>query len=172
MHTRVHSRRDLGLKPLVDRFLESTREEDPRLFKVLSALDPEGVHNLAGVLGRFDRDDTGALDAEHRLLARRVLLRLRRPTTALLARLNRVLDYVDLNGNSLIEKRELQLFLDLCRGFERAESDNDTLTAHELGLMYAFLRAADRDHDGHLSPEERRHVLDCLRQGVLVHHAI
>lgn len=170
MHTRVHSRRDLALEPLVDRFLESTREEDPRLFKLLSALDREGIHNLAGVLGRFDREDAGELDAERRLLARRVLLRIKRPTTAVLARLNRVLDYVDLNGNALIEHRELQLFLDLCRMFERAESANDTLTAHELALMYAFLRATDRDHDGHLSPEERRNVRECIRQGTPVHH--
>ncbi len=167
MHARVHSRRDLALKPLVDRFLEHTREEDPRLHKLLSHLDTEGIHNLAGVLGRFDRDDVGELDAERRLHARRVLLRLRRPTTHALALLNRVLDYVDLNGNALLEQPELHLFLELARAFESAQSPNDTLSAHELGLLYAFLRASDHDHDGRLSADERHRLHENLRQGNL-----
>lgn len=172
MHTRVHSRLDLPIRPLVDSFLTSTREEDPRLFKMLSTLDDEGKRNLAGVLGRFDREEVRALDPERRLWARRVLLRLRRPTTATLALLNRILDYVDVNSNTLLEPSEVRFFLEVSRAFEEVESPNETLSPRELGMLHAFLRAADRDHDGRLSPEERRHLRERLRHGHLAPAAV
>jgi hypothetical protein len=92
---------------------------------------------------------------------------MRRPPTATLALLNRVLDYLDVNGNTLLEPAEVQLFLDLSRAFEETQSRNDTLSAQELALLHAFLRAADGDHDGRLSQDERRRLREKLRHGHL-----
>ncbi len=150
----VESRRDLVIHPVVDEFLALTREEDPRLFKNLSALDEEGTRNLAGVLGRFDEKRNGQLDAEARLLARRVLGRIRKPSTSSLALLNRVLDYLDLNGNALLEEKEVGLFGEVCTVFQGAESKNESLSNRELELLYGCLRGLDRDHDGRLSRAE------------------
>lgn len=150
----VESRADLVMQPVVDGFLSHTREEDPRLFKRLAALDDEGTRNLAGVLGRFDEHRNGHLEAEKRLLARRILGRIRKPSTFSLALLNRVLDYLDLNGNAILEEKEVGLFGQVCSIFQGAESKNETLSNRELELLYGYLRGLDRDNDGRLSRTE------------------
>ncbi len=162
MRHRVESRSDLPVRSLVSSFLAETAEEDPRLHKALSSLDDEGLRNLAGVLGRFDEKNAGHLDAEKRLLARRVLGRLKRPSTPSLALLNRVLDYLDLNENALLEPKEVQLCVEICEVFRSAESENESLSDRELEMLYAALRGLDRDDDGRLSHEERRELRQAL----------
>lgn len=159
----VESRADLLLDTLVEAFLRHTDEEDPRLARELRKLDAEGRHNLGGVLGRFDERRTAELDATERLLARRVLLRLRRRTTGSLVLANKILDYLDLNADSLLSAKEVALCVDIFERFSGMESTNDTLSERELGMIYAILRDLDRDHDHALNPSERaalRRALD------------
>ena len=162
MQHKVESRSDLPVRSLASSFLAETAEEEPRLHKSLSALDEEGLRNLAGVLGRFDESNAGHLDAEKRLLARRILGRLRRPSTSSLALLNRVLDYLDLNENALLEPKEVQLCVEIFKVLQSAESANETLSDRELEMLYAVLRGLDRDDDGRLSQEERRRLREAL----------
>ena len=162
MRHRVESRADLLLRPIVESFLSATAEEEPRLHKALSSLDEEGLGNLGGVLLRLDERNQGHLDAEKRLLARRILARIRKPSTKSLALLNRVLDYLDLNGNALLDGKEVQLCVEIFEVFQSAESVNETLSDRELEMLYAVLRGLDRDDDGRLSHEERRRLRDAL----------
>jgi len=162
MRHRVESRADLPVRPIVESFLAETAEEEPRLHKALASLDEEGLRNLGGVLLRLDEKNQGHLDAEKRLLARRILGRMRRPSTSSLALLNRVLDYLDLNENALLEPKEVQLCVEICEVFQSAESVNETLSDRELEMLYAVLRGLDRDDDGRLSHEERRRLRDAL----------
>ena len=155
MPSHVESRADLPIDSLVTSFLEGTRVEDPRLFKALSALDDEGRRNLAGVLGRFDEKGLGDLEAEERLKARRIVGRLHRPSTSSLALLNRVLDYLDLNGNGLLDGQEVRLASQVIETFQSAESRSDSLSHKDLELLYAVVRGLDGDHDGRLSRPER-----------------
>ena len=162
MPSHVESRADLPILPLVSSFLEETKIEDPQLHKALSALDEEGLRNLAGVLGRFDERGLGLLEADERLKARRIVGRLRRPSTPSLALLNRVLDYLDLNGDGLLDGKEVGLATQVIGTFQTAESKNDSLSERELELLYAVLRGLDRDHDGRLSRDERLRLQELL----------
>ena len=162
MLSHVESRADLPIHGLVTSFLEETRVEDPKLFKLLAALDDEGQRNLAGVLGRFDARGHGVLEPEERLQARRIVGRLRRPSTASLALLNRVLDYLDLNGNGLLDGQEARLASQVVGTFRTAESLGDSLSDREVELLYAVLRGLDRDHDGRLSRDERLRLQDLV----------
>jgi hypothetical protein len=164
MPSHVESRADLPIRRLVASFLEETQVEDPRLFKALSTLDDEGTRNLAGVLGRFDAQGVGVLEAEERLKARRILVRLRRPSTSSLALLNRVLDYLDLNGNGLLDGREVRLTDQVIETFQTTESKNDSLSDRELELLYAVLRGLDRDHDGRLSRAEQLRLQEMVAE--------
>lgn len=155
-------RSQLPLSRLVATFIAHTREEEPRLLRYLDVLDDEGRTELAGVLGRFDRKGRGELDAQQRLLARRVLLRLHRPTGRSLALTNRALDYLDLDCNALIDDAELELCVEILELFAHADSDNDTLSERELEMMYAVLRSVDSNDNGVLDPHERAR----LRQGL------
>ena len=87
------------------------------------------------VLGRFDQKGRGELDPSQRLLARRVLTRLRRPDRRILALANRVLDYLDLNRNALLEENELELTIEIMELFSRVETQNDTLSERELEVL-------------------------------------
>jgi len=155
-------RDELPLAALVEAFRAQTREEDPGLAKYLDDLDAAGQQELGGVLGRFDQHGRGELEPGQRLLARRILGRLHRPGTASLEITNRILDYLDLNRNALIEENELELGVEVFELFARADSDNDTLSELELKMLYAVLRHIDTNDNGALDANER----DRLRQGL------
>lgn len=146
---------DLHLTELVTSFFTHAREEEPNVTAYLEALDPDGHHELAGILGRFDPKRRGHLDPTQRLFAYRILGRLHRPTTHSLVQVNKILDYMDLNANSLIEENELELVTQVFELFAHAESDNDTLSERELDMLYAVLRHIDDNDSRFLEPHER-----------------
>jgi hypothetical protein len=129
----------------------------------LGHLDAQGRLELGGVLGRFDFRHKGELDAEQRLMARRVLGRLHRPATSMLVLVNRVLDYLDLNNNALLEPDEVELCVEIFELFAHADSDNDTVSEHELELLYAAIRQMDRDDNHALDALERRELREALQ---------
>ena len=155
-------RTSLPIASLVDTFLAETSEEDPSLHGYLTKLDEEGRRLLAGVLGRFDQKGRGELDPSQRLLARRVLTRLRRPTRDILALTNRVLDYLDLNRNALLEESELELTIEIMELFSKIETANNTLSERELQMLYAVLRHIDTNDNGVIDSHEKER----LRQGL------
>lgn len=155
-------RESLPIASLVDTFLAKTAEEEPALHGYLEQLDDEGRRLLAGVLGRFDRKGRGELDPSQRLLARRILNRLRRPTREVLALTNRVLDYLDLNRNALLEDSELELVVEIMELFAGADTSNDTLSELELEMLYAVLRYIDTNDNGVIDANEKAR----LRQGL------
>ncbi len=148
-------RGELPLELLAERFLDDSAEEAPSLAKQLGSLGKDGLRELGGILGRFDERGRGELDAEQRLLARRVLTRLHKPNAEMLSLTNKVLDYLDLNMSALIEEDELELCVQIIEMFSRAESDNATLSHKELEMLYAVLRYLDKDSNGQLDPLER-----------------
>jgi hypothetical protein len=155
-------REQLHLEQLSARFLEASAEEDPSLVKTLGALKADGLRELGGILGRLDARGKGELDAEERLLARRVLSRLHKPTADTLVLTNKVLDYLDFNMSALIEEDELELCVKIIEAFSRADSDNDTLSHRELEMLYAVLRHLDTNENGQLDPHERHALYDGL----------
>jgi hypothetical protein len=157
-----HKRSDLASSPVVDRFLESTAEEDASLHKALAALDAHGRGELGGILGRFDRRSAGELGPTERLYARRILGKLKKPERDSLALVNRVLDYLDLNANATLEEDELELCVEVLELFASADSVNDTLTEKELRMLYAVLRHLDADSSGRFERHERQ----ALRAGL------
>ena len=149
---------------LADHFLAKAEEEAPALAKRLRGLDDEGRMNLAGVLGRFQRGSRQPeLTAEERLLARRVLNLLRKPDTEVLALTNRVLDYLDLNANAILEENEQEHALGILAFFARADSVNDTLSERELRMLYAVLRHYDRNDNMKLDANERDQLHSALQ---------
>lgn len=156
-------RADLQLDQLAENFIAESAEEAPELARQLGSLNADGMRSLGGVLARFDARGKGELDARERLLARRVIGRLQRPGTETLALMNKVLDYLDLNMNALLDEDELELCLQVMDLFSRVESNNETLTTRELQSLYAVLRHLDRDGNGQLDPLERFE----LKQGLV-----
>ncbi len=156
-------RQSLPLDSLVESFLEETKEESPTLVKYLDALDPAGRVELGGVLGRFDFQRRGKLDAQQRLMARRVLGRLHRPTGDGLVLTNRILDYLDLNHNALLEADEVAFCVEIFEMFARADSDNDTVSEIELEMLYAVLRHIDTNDNHVLDAHERQQLHDGLQ---------
>jgi len=156
-------REDLQLDRLATTFISECTEEAPEIARQLSGLSDAGTRSLGGVLARFDSRGKGELDARERLLARRVISRLQKPTAESLALTNKVLDYLDLNMNALLDEEELELCLQMMDVFCRTESDNETLNTRELQSMYAVLRHLDRDGNGQLDPLERFE----LKQGLV-----
>ena len=148
-------RANLPLERIAAAFVTETVEEAPDLARQLRSLNADGMRELGGVLGRFDTRGKGELDGHARLLARRVLTRLQRPGVESLTLTNKVLDYLDLNVNALLDEEELELGLQIVEMFCRAESNNNTLTVRELQCLYALLRNLDRDGNGQLDPMER-----------------
>jgi hypothetical protein len=147
---------------LVTSFLKQAEVEDDRLSSELSKLDDEGQTNLAGVLGRFNPKGRETLGTEERMLAYRVLKRLKRADTQSLVITNRILDYLDLNANAVLEADELEICLKILEAFAKAESDNETLSRRELKMLYATLRYLD-DNDSHvLDGDARYKLLDAL----------
>jgi hypothetical protein len=172
MHVKGHpkkpiSREDLPLGRLVDSFLEQTREEDEKLFKYLDDLDDDGKNQLGGVLGRFDQKGKGQLEPSQRLLARRVLVKLHRPTQRSLVLTNKILDYLDLDRNALIDDAELALCTEILELFSTADSVNDTLSEFELDILYAVLRYLDINDNGCLDSGQKMKLRDGLRDPVV-----
>ncbi|MCP4678809.1 MAG: hypothetical protein GY854_25645 [Deltaproteobacteria bacterium] len=155
-------RNELLLQNLTENFLAETGEEDPVLTRRLEPLDVQGRNELGGILGRFDLRNKGVLDARQRLLARRVLTRLHRHNNESLALTNKILDYLDLNHNALLEEDELELCVEIMEFFGRADSDNHTMSQIELEMLYAVLRHIDSNSNGKLDPHER----DQLHRGL------
>ncbi len=148
---------------LVECFLAETREEDNALSKQLESLDGHGQSQLAGILGRFDFRKKGELDARQRLLARRVLVSLRRHNDDCLTLTNKILDYMDLNQNGIIEEDELDISVEIIELFAHADSDNDTLSHIELNMLYAVLRYIDNNDNGKLDPHEKEQLQTGLK---------
>jgi len=155
-------RKSLPLDSLVENFLAETKEESPSLAKYLDALDAQGRVELGGVLGRFDFHRRGKLDPQERLMARRILGRLHRPSNDGLVLTNRVLDYLDLNHNALLEADEVSFCIEIFEMFARADSDNDTVSEFELELLYAVLRHIDQNDNHVLDTHERQQLHDAL----------
>jgi hypothetical protein len=149
-------------QPLVADFLLRAAEEDDRLARALNKLDAEGQTNLAGVLGRFAPGGRGALGTEERMLTYRVLTRLKQADTQSLVLINRILDYLDLNANAVLEADEIEICLKILEAFARAESDNETLSRRELKMLYAALRHLDDNHSHVLDGDARYKLLDAL----------
>ena len=73
-----------------------------------------------------------------------------------------MLDYLDLNGNGLLDGQEARLASQVVGTFRTAESLGDSLSDREVELLYAVLRGLDRDHDGRLSRDERLRLQDLV----------
>jgi hypothetical protein len=114
------------------------------------------------VLGRFDRRGRGELDPTQRLLARRILGRLKRPSTATLALLNRILDYLDFDADSRLNEEETGTCVEILERFSRIDSDNSSLSEKELRMLYAVLRGIDADSSLSLDSKERGHLKRAL----------
>lgn len=140
---------------LVDNFLASATEEEPRIVKYLAELDDAGRRNLAGVLGRFVNGNSKDMKPEERLPAYRILGRIRKPTGAALVLVNQILDYLDFNTNAHMDADELETTLKIFELFAHAESDNETLSERELQMLYAVLRHLDADDSHKLEKHER-----------------
>lgn len=164
----VMSRMELGenAEAQVKAFLAATYEEDPGLARSLAALDEQGKLELAGVLGRFE--NRGLAPAQQRLMARRFLGRLRKPTAQGLALTNRVLDFLDRQGNSRLDDRGIAVGLELLDAFSRAESDNDTVSERELELLGKAVRLHDRDDNRVLDERELERLRAALKDGTLL----
>ncbi len=150
-------------RDLVGAFVAATEGEDGALAAALAELDGEGRKNLLGVLGRFDLKNKGQLDVEQRHQVSRVLKRLHRFDNLSLEWLNKVLDYLDLNANAKLEAAEVDLTLEVLEHFARAESDNATLSARELRMLYATLRQLDQNDNRVLDAHEKRALLEALQ---------
>jgi hypothetical protein len=148
-------RNSLPIERLVEDFCEFTEEEDPQLVKKLRRLKTSGRTELAGILGRFDFKGQGALDTTQRLLARRVLLRLHRFTDESLVLTNKILDYLDLNQDAVLDEDELNLCVEILELFAHADSDNETLSEIELKMLYGMLRHLDSNNNKRIDPNEK-----------------
>ncbi|HPC84277.1 MAG TPA: hypothetical protein P5234_11370 [Thermoanaerobaculaceae bacterium] len=164
----VVSRVKLGerARSQVEVFLAATSEEAPELAKALAALDDDGKLELAGVLGRFE--DRGLSPAQQRLMARRFLGRLRKPTARALALTNRIIDFLDRSGNARLDDREIAVGLELLDAFSRVESDNETLSERELDLLGKAVRLHDRDDNRVLDEGELARLRAALADGTLL----
>ncbi len=153
------------IAPMVTRFIEHEREERPELARRLEALDAQGMHELSGVLGRFEQANKADLDPQQRLLACRVLGRLRAIDLESLTLTNKILDYLDINADGHLSAREMELCVQVFEVFARAESDNDTLSVRELRMLYAVLRHFDGDDNHRLDNPEVRWLRQELTDG-------
>ncbi|MCU0292202.1 MAG: hypothetical protein MUF10_09485 [Thermoanaerobaculaceae bacterium] len=156
---------DENAKLQVEAFLDATREEDPGLARSLGALDEKGQLELAGVLGRFD--GRGLAPAQQRLMARRFLGRLRKPTGHGLVIANRVLDYLDRDGDARLNDHEASVGLELLDIFARVESDNHSLSERELELLEGAVRFFDRDSNRVLDEGELQRLRAAIKDGTL-----
>jgi hypothetical protein len=146
---------------LVDDFLQHTQGEDAKLHKALGKLG-DARAPLAALLERFDYDHTGTLDAKQRELARRVLVKVARPSAKGFELLVGALDYLDVNANQRLEHTELTLAIEILEMFCKAESVNDTLSARELEMLHAVLRRLAGSGKGPLDEAARTSLRDSL----------
>ena len=149
------------LKQLVSDFLKHTEREDAKLFKALDKLG-DASDPLGRFLSRFDRDESGSLDERERELARRVLVKMHRPSAKALELLLGAIDYLDSNKNQRLEHEELGMAIEILELFSRAESVNDTLSTRELEMLHAVLRRLDPAKTGILDAAARSSLRDSL----------
>ena len=143
------------LNQTLDAYLSHAKDELPKVASAAAQLDDEGRRLLAGVVGRFDLRSNQSLNAKERLMVGRVLARIRKIDTEALTALNKVLDYIDLNANAQIEPAELELGIELMEKFSSIESDDDTMSARELEMLYAVLRNLDANDSRKLEGDQR-----------------
>lgn len=158
-------RNTLKLPEMAKMMIQRTREDDPALAKVLEQLEESGMREMGGVIGRFANGPEGVSDPRVRLQVRRLLGRLHKPDGRMLSKLNRILDYMDLNADARLEESEMELCLQLLERFSGLVSENHTLSAVELDLLYAVLRFADRNGNGRLEETERAQLLKEIQGG-------
>ncbi len=159
----TQARTELNPASIVEPFLAQTRDEEAALAGRLEDLDEEGILHLAGILWRFDRGRNGTLGATERLKARRVLERISRPTGSALAVANKVLDYLDLNADSILDNNEIELVLEIFEAFAKAQPPGEQMSERELQALYEVLRVLDVNDDHRLDKDERarlRHELE------------
>lgn len=156
------ARSQRAVADVVTRFLEHTREEDAPLASVLAALDPDGLHELGGILGRFHTGDPPELDQRRRLLAIRILRRLRTVTPEALGLTNTILDYLDLNTGGRLSAREFELCIEVFEIFADSESPDHLLSLRELQMLYAVLCHFDTDDSARLESKEIRWLRHAL----------
>jgi len=142
---------------LLDTLVTRLQSEAPTLAGHLTDLSADARRELEGVVGRFDRDDSGHLGEAQRRDVVRLLVLLRKPDEAeSLKWLNKVLDYLDVNANAKLEPNEYAEVMGILDDFRRADSDNLSLSHVELELLYAVLRHRDQDDSHQLERDERR----------------
>lgn len=153
---------------IIDPFLEATREEDPALCKSLEALDERGRRQLAGVLGRFGSTQRHELHAVDRLYARRLLKPLRHHDADTLETLNKVLDYLDLDGNGRLDEGEMDQCVEVIERFATLSPPDHQLSRVELDTLSRVLRALDGNSDHRLDAEERAELFEGMREPALL----
>ena len=142
---------------LLDTLMVRLQPEAPTLARNLADLDDDARRELEGVVGRFDRDDSGHLGEGQRRDLVRLLVLLRKPGEAeSLQWLNKVLDYLDVNANAKLEPNEYAEVMGILDDFRRSDSNNLSLSHVELELLYAVLRHRDADNSHLLERDERR----------------
>ena len=152
-----------ALTVTLDAYLSHAADEQPRVASAAAQLDDEGRRLLAGMVGRFDLRSNQSLNPKERLMVSRVLTRVRKIDTESLTALNKVLDYIDLNANAQIEPAELELGVELMEAFSSIESDDATMSARELEMLYAVLRNLDANDSRKLESDQRMKLRDRLR---------
>lgn len=147
---------------LVADFLKCSAEEDQKLARSLEKLGAGPRQSLGEVLSRFDRKRQGALDENERVLARRVLTLIHRPSGKILKMLCEVLDFLDVNENKILEAGELALAVDILEAFCKAGSINSTLSTKEMEVLLVVLKQLDLSKKGVLDQNARRTLRDSL----------
>lgn len=158
-------RTELKLTEMAENFIQYTRKDDPGLAKSLEPITADGRRELGGIVGRFTGGPAGVSDPGVRLRVRKLIGRLHKPDIDMLITLNRVLDYMDLNADGRLDENEMELCLQLFDRFSGIVSDNHTLSAVELDLLYAAVRFADRNRNGRLEEAERKQLLAEIQGG-------
>lgn len=151
------------LNQTLEAYLSHAQDELPKVASAAARLDAQGRALLAGVVGRFDVRNNQSLNPKERLMIGRVLARVRKIDVETLTILNKVLDYIDLNANAQVEPAELELGIELMEGFSSIESDDETLSARELEMLYAVLRNLDSNDSGKLESSQRIKLRERLR---------
>lgn len=147
---------------LIRGFLDACADEDAKVGKALGKLGNDAQAVLGTVLSRFDYSHTGTLDQAERVLARRVLSYMHRPSGKGLEALLSVLDYLDVNDNQKLDHAELTLAVEILEMFCKADSVNGTLSTRELEMLLAVLRSMDPAGKGSLDEAARVKLRDSL----------
>ncbi len=145
---------------LVEDFIKQTKAEETRLGKQLDKVAEVDV--LHAVLSLFDFAHRGRLMAHERKMAQGVLIKMHTMSAKGLVLLHRVLTYLDVNENQMLEHPELTLALEILDLFCRADSVNDTLSVKELEMLVTVLERMDTNMRGVLDEDQRTKLRDEL----------